>query len=392
MGLFQKLKNIFQPPKTVIRVDPDFGEKVNTSVPEPISFKITVTMEKGGSVSIIPLEKRIAQSYPSAGGLYPHEILMLSYAHTYSNRTKHDEFQHFWYYEYSVSKPEDVLSSLLERGFLAFGDLRSSIEHTTVVDIKNILRQKKLKVSGRKAELMSRLMENVPSAELEDLFPVRYYKVTDKGQKELNDNPYVDYIHTHGRWGITVWEMNKRLHDDGADGRNFKSTLWKFFKKQSIRYYKQKDFGLYRCVRFNMCNYLCEEDQWQNGFPYLCETILYDLNGLGNNFGDMSEKFRLGLILENDFPYKENGLLTLVSGIIDALKDYMEMENWSDHELKRNLLDNFEKFTLYYRIFTNEECADIAVYEVNDDIASLEAMYRKAYDRLKKKYEELPDT
>ena len=101
---------------------------------------------------------------------------MLEYAHTYSTDLSHQHFQGFWYYEYSVEHPGDVLKSLEKRGFIQPGNLRSAIENQTILVIKNELRAIGQKVSGKKADLIARLLSNASPEELEKKFSVRFYE------------------------------------------------------------------------------------------------------------------------------------------------------------------------------------------------------------------------
>lgn len=59
---------------------------------------------------------------------------------TYSTDLSHQHFQGFWYYEYFVEHPGDVVKSLEKRGFIQPGNLRSAIQNQTVLVIKNELR------------------------------------------------------------------------------------------------------------------------------------------------------------------------------------------------------------------------------------------------------------
>lgn len=75
---------------------------------------------------------------------------------------------------------------LLEGGYLQLGDIRKSIELKTVSDLKEVLAGKELKTSGKKGELVQRLLDNIPPDELRDLFPVSPYEVTEKGREAFS--------------------------------------------------------------------------------------------------------------------------------------------------------------------------------------------------------------
>ena len=49
---------------------------------------------------VLPIEKRIKGKKPECDGLYPHEVLVLSYASKYFD--KENDFQGFWWYKYGI--------------------------------------------------------------------------------------------------------------------------------------------------------------------------------------------------------------------------------------------------------------------------------------------------
>lgn len=142
---------------------------------------------------IMPLEAYLKVAVPSNQGLYPHEILMLYYANTYKV-DEENRFQSFWLYEYSVEDPQTVLDSLLSRGFITIGDLRSALERHKVTELKAQLQTLGEKTTGKKAELIDRLLNSGNNEYLEEQFPDRYYALTDTGSKELSENEYVSCL------------------------------------------------------------------------------------------------------------------------------------------------------------------------------------------------------
>ena len=126
-----------------------------------------------------PLSVLLKTATPSKQGLYPHEILMLEYAPHF--KISNNSFQNFWYWQYSVTDPQSILDSLFERGFTKIGDLRSVLEKLKLSEIKEELKQFNQKVSGKKSELIDRLLEFGDIAVLNQKYSERYYALTSKG-------------------------------------------------------------------------------------------------------------------------------------------------------------------------------------------------------------------
>ena len=155
---------------------------------------------------VIPAEKRIKSAIASKHGLYPHEVLVLDYAGSYY--TEGNSFQGFWWYRYGVRNVDNCLRSLLDRGFLQVGDLQSAIEKETAAVLKDELKNHGLKVSGKKDELVQRLLIEIPHEELNSRFTKRTYQLTELGKQALEEESYVPYIHRHILEDMDIWSLN----------------------------------------------------------------------------------------------------------------------------------------------------------------------------------------
>ena len=88
---------------------------------------------------------------------------------------------------------KEIINKLLEENYLRISDTKESIAYLTIPDLKEILRVKKLKLSGRKSELLDRIFENFSDDELEIYVKDRRYILTDLGTEELKNNPPQSY-------------------------------------------------------------------------------------------------------------------------------------------------------------------------------------------------------
>lgn len=78
-----------------------------------------------------------------------------------------------------------ALERLLDGGYLSLGDLRQRISICTVPELRAVLADRELKVSGNKSDLVSRILANFDEDEIEDRFPVNVYRITEKGTQAL---------------------------------------------------------------------------------------------------------------------------------------------------------------------------------------------------------------
>ena len=84
------------------------------------------------------------------------------------------------------------------------------------------------------------------------------------------------------------------------------------------------------------------------------------------------------------FPY-ENSNHTMAPEITKRIREYGEELGWSVDELRQQLVAGISKIQLPFRLFTNEECADIVLAEISGDKDKLNALYHQAEIRYKKK-------
>ena len=173
--------------------------------------KVTMEIISSETEEIVPTEKRMQNAIASKHGLYPHEVLVLDYVGSYY--TEGNSFQGFWWYKYGVRDVDKCLNSLLDRSFIQVGNLQSAIGKETVAVLKGELKKYGFKVSGKKDELVQRLMAEVSHDELNSRFAKRIYQLTGLGKQALDEEGYVPYIHRHALEDLDIWSLNKIIHE-----------------------------------------------------------------------------------------------------------------------------------------------------------------------------------
>ena len=179
---------------------------------------------------VITFEERKKTCIPSERGLYVAEILLLDYCQKGKYPKPDSGYPGFWWFEYGIRDVGHALESLRERGFIEPMPLMQSVGSLNVADLKKLLRRYGGPVSGKKAELVKRVQENVPEEAVAETGLIQKYRLTDLGRKELEENAYVSYMHRAS--GLTmedvpedqqfnVWIVNKKLHEEGrTDWKN----------------------------------------------------------------------------------------------------------------------------------------------------------------------------
>ena len=127
---------------------------------------MSVSMDTGDhSMADVPtFSERVKDATPSAGGLYPAEILLLFYCNQYRKYPNpKNGYPGLWWFKYGIRNVDEALDSLVARGFLVIG------------------------TDGK-------------------------YTATASGQQELAENEYVEYSHRKSKnIEITPWTVNKLI-------------------------------------------------------------------------------------------------------------------------------------------------------------------------------------
>lgn len=353
--------------------------KVVPSIKMTINMTSHISAQDEIDAQVIPAAEHVKTAIASKHGLYPHEILILDYAHTFY--TEGNYFQEFWWYGYGIRDMQAILNSLVERGFLEIGDIRGTLERQTAPVIKNLLKVHGLKVSGKKSEIIQRTLDEISEDELNIRFPQRTYKLTSWGQEELNLEDYIPYVHRHG-YGLDIWSVNRLIHAEPY--KSCREIIWEHLNNESARCYADNNFGLYRNCRFSMSEFLREENKIKESLALLAEVVFFDLSGASNNF-DMQF---LDIEAQHFFPY-EHSLATIAPGIISRIFDRQSELGYTDDELKSVIEKYMSKLSAPLQIFTVDECASIIFFERDGNKEALNILYEKAKRTFKKRYPQI---
>lgn len=181
---------------------------------------------------VITFEDRKKTAIPSQRGLYPAEILLLEYCSKGTYPGPKNGYPGFWWFAYGIRDVGAALKTLEERGYIAFASAKDSVKGFTVQQLKDLLAAKGCSTTGKKADLVARVAENVPEAELLAAGIQPKYVLTEIGQQELSENAYVPYMHSvhnktieDDRFGMmfNVWSINKLL--GSGDKSNWRAVV-----------------------------------------------------------------------------------------------------------------------------------------------------------------------
>lgn len=317
---------------------------------------------------VLPVEQRIKNMAPLHSGLYPHEVLLLSYAPKYRCDGQNN-YQQFWKYSYGVSDVDQLLWSLEQRGFITIGDAFSAAQTMTIKDLKPILQRYGLSQSGKKDELLQRLVGSLSADQLNKEFPIRYYALTDKGNAAIAEEPQILYIHRHQMLELDIWSLTKLVHTEPYT--SYRDKIWRHLNQCALDHAYDGNFGLYRNTRFNMSEFVAEEGKYTKAITLLFEVVQYDMSWLCNNYDPSMESYYAKNYFEDKNPL-------MAPGVMERIAKYQDLLGWSDTTLRNEMLDAFQRVKLPVNVLTPEECVEIYFDARDDHPRKLAAVYSNA--------------
>lgn len=220
-----------------------------------------------------------ATSYPSSNGLKPPEILMLYYTNTF--KTSNNKFQIFWFSEYGIKNPNEVLTTLYNNGFIRISTIEESLSALKLTELKFICSKLNLPQKGKKDDLINLISHYSDKNVLDSLVTERTYALTNLGEEELSINQYVPFLHkSQNIYGVDIWWANKKIYEN--PNMSFRDILWGELNRRSVEAIKEivdLKYHSYIFNRISMCNFCIEMDKnYLMAFKLLCEAIFLDVN------------------------------------------------------------------------------------------------------------------
>lgn len=177
------------------------------------------------------------------------------------------------------------LERFLKEGYLEMSGLDKILSLYTVPDLKAALSEHELKVSGKKQELIQRLLENIPTDELETLFPVGAYQLTTKGMLALSDYSLLRANDAYSM-GFSYYRLlnAKEKYKDCNDDEILSFLLAEDMQKC----YEEKNMHSYQEILVKVASYMHKIGKFEKAlefyilsyFAWCMETEYFDIPGI----------------------------------------------------------------------------------------------------------------
>lgn len=214
-------------------------------------------------------------------------VVKAIFLHKYNNKSLELNYPHYYQYEYKIKDTKKLHQEFINSGFLIELDIENNIQALlnmmTIAELKELLKTKGLKVSGKKADLVERLLTiNISKNEIHPKYYV--YTLSEKAINYLEKYDFLYKLH-QSTYGI---ELEEYIHNKNelekawkTNKVKFNDVVWTILNKRTLKYNFSKDYGLLRNNFFNM--YELTKNEKKPNLQLLCNVLYIDFSGMGND-------------------------------------------------------------------------------------------------------------
>lgn len=186
--------------------------------------------------------------------------------------TNMDDYPRYVSNELGICNPIKKHRELLNDGFLEPADKISILATLKVNELKAILESEGLPVKGKKADLIDRIAESVPTDKinLPDMF-----SVSPKGLSFMEDNS--DFINLHGNPYNISYEEFIDARNKCHPAMRFNDIIWHIFQLRDDSY-AWNAFGSKRNNELNRAKFLRAEKRFTGALEHYIYVLFHDVN------------------------------------------------------------------------------------------------------------------
>lgn len=324
-------------------------------------IKVTTTISVNNEINPV-YKQRLGN------GLLPGEIVLLEWLNGKTIDTKPPG-----YFEYTFGlNATKSRNSLIEEGYLKEASPKDSLKSLKVNELKNILKENELKVSGNKSNLITRIQESLSDEETKKYIQQTSLVLTELGENTLVEYYYIVPAHKQGsKDGVydvaTAIEFVKNFKGDYKPPNG--DISWTLFQKDFLKNQRNGNFGLARNNIHSMASQLYRENKLQDSLLHYLRVCIMDVSGLGN-----------GSLNHPD-------ITMMAPGIISKVVDIKEAINIDDKEFNQlfgKAWDSTRK-GIPFHYLTEQECYQCLQHVINGNEDLVEKEITKRYKKLNRK-------
>lgn len=275
----------------------------------------------------------------------------------------HDNFPAYFEYDYHIN-PQLHRNKLINMGMLEFQKSQKSLSKLKVIELKEILKNESLPTSGKKDQLVQRIIDNFDI--LETRIP-QALCLTESGEQVLLENQ--NLIKAHQDQYISAVEYKDysiKFPEDSYDDIKIK-----ILNDQMAKNVREQRFGLVRINNLALGDLYQKQKEYKIALKYFIKAMLFDCSGLKNSYEYIPHPI-----------YTEPILNSFIITEIRNISDKCDLDDYSNaFELAKKEIKSLRK-----KIFLTEKDFDFIKHNLLVEDLDIIETYLKKYSKFTYEY------
>lgn len=249
-------------------------KKKGTNFSKQLTSNVVKSMKQSSNISYEPPSIDPLLKSKLEIGLSPGEILLIKWL---DNKVEPLSFPKYFTMQYGLN-PARSLKHLAKIGYIQNGDRESALKAYKVAELKEKLEVKNLPVSGKKAELIQRLSDNLTDAEISSL-PVSY-ALTQSGRDALKSYDYIIQSHSDRYFPVVDAILFKSEFPSAVSYGDLK---WSYLNQKLNINIIDNNYKSARFVLLGMAEQLYYENKPMDALAFYLSVQILDCTGISGN-------------------------------------------------------------------------------------------------------------
>lgn len=216
-------------------------------------------------------KKKTSQKYKKPDGLDLCEYIMLK---SNPKITPNTRFPNYWDYEWHVTNPKQIAMSLVDRGFYVPASAKDSLELLKLAEIKIIAKNAGLKISGKKADVINRIIESLTPEQIKPHLQEGIYVISDVGKVSISDDHFSYFLWLNK---IELYKYAAKFDQTLANVKLYNDFLWaQLLPRTQIPI--NSDYADFFTANQTAYYYLVSIGKQDQALPYLVRTFWTSIN------------------------------------------------------------------------------------------------------------------
>lgn len=355
MGL---LSNLFKKPEDNEKA----SKQKSTSSTSTLVGKINI------SVSVSPSQYN--PEIPPLQGDYAKTVFLWAFSKPQPVRDS-NSYAAYFQYECGIRDCVKYHRKLIKDGYLIEAEQGEALELFKIPELKEMLKELNQPVSGKKAVLIERILENSEEGFLNAHIPEIVYKLSPEGTAFLRDHDAYVQIHKNKNWGVS-WQEYDRCTKPGQD---YLTTMWIIFSTQLKKSKPEDSRNLY----YYLYSILMEQGKRSDALEMLLKVLYLDMSGIRAK--SMFDLYRQKFYTKKQLKEYADVAIMLAPAIIHLLEKFKDIYD-------SEMIDILYMWKLPIQICDKElfqkiiESAVEGTYDENQANKKLKAAYNNFVDKL----------